>query len=34
MDVKRISKRKSLDVLGLAETFLQQEEEGNIPGYV
>ena len=29
-----VLKRKSLNVLGLAETFLQQEGEVDVPGYV
>ena len=32
MDVKCMLKRKSLDVLEVAEMFLQQEGEFNVPG--
>ena len=34
VDVKCILKSISFDVLGLAETFLQQEGEVDVPGYV
>ena len=34
MDVKCLLKRKSLDVLGLVETFLQQEGQTDVPGYI
>ena len=34
VDVKCVLKRESLDVLGQAEMFLQQEWEVDVPGYV
>ena len=34
VEIMCVLKRKSLDVLGVAEMFLQQEEEADVPGYV
>ena len=34
VDIRVMLKEKGLDVLGLAETFLQRDQEGEVVGYV